>query len=118
MPTLARTCSRIPSSSNGASSAATIRSATCRPVGAVARADEQHGELVAAQAGERVARFHGVAQAAGDVLQQPVAVGVAERVVDGLEIVEVDDHERERGARATQLALEPLAQQHAVGQGS
>ena len=77
-------------------------------VRAVARADEQHGELVAAQAGERVARSHGVAQAAGDLLQQPVAVGVAERVVDRLEIVEVDDHEHERwrrgGAAGTRAA--------------
>ena len=59
-------------------------------------AGEEDGELVAAEAGERVVGAQGAAEPAADLLQEPVAVGVAEGVVDGLEVVEVDDHQHER----------------------
>lgn len=51
--------------------------------------------------------------------QQLVARAVAEAVVDRLEVVQVDEHQRQLGARALSqrdLAAEQFAQQRAVGQ--
>ena len=56
-------------------------------VGALARQDP---ELVAAEARDRVAVAQAADEALGDELQQHVAVLVAERVVDLLELVEVE----------------------------
>ena len=79
---------------------------------------QHHHELVAADAADGVARAQLRRQAASDLLQQRVAYGVAERVVDGLEPVEVDEHHR--GLAAVTLAEreclgEPVFQQAAVG---
>src|SRR3954447_24782195 len=60
--------------------------------------DEQRGELVAADAEERVAPAQRAAQGVGDVAKDLVAVLVAERVVEALEAVEVDEHDRRAGA--------------------
>ena len=52
------------------------------------------------------------------ILQQLVAGGMAQRVVDGLEVVEVeqvDGHDL-AALDARQRLLEPLVEQHAVGQ--
>ena len=57
---------------------------------------EQEHELVAAVAGEQAAIALGAAQPPGDAAQQPVAGAVAERVVDELEVVEVDEQQRDR----------------------
>ena len=54
----------------------------------------QDRELVAAEAGQDVVAAQQMAQARGDVDEQAVAVLVAHRVVDLLEAVEVDEHER------------------------
>ncbi len=54
---------------------------------------DQHGELVAAQACEHAARTRGAAQPLGHDLQNAIAEVVPERVVDGLEVVEVDEQE-------------------------
>ena len=94
-PTLARTLSTIPSSTKGWSSVPTSRVGEHLALVGPG-AGEEHGELVAAEAGERVGGAQRAAQPARDLLEQPVAVGVAERVVDGLEVVEVDDHQHER----------------------
>ena len=56
---------------------------------------EQHHELVAAQAGDDVALAQATGEARRDFLQQLVARLVAERVVDQLEAVEVDEQHRE-----------------------
>ena len=62
---------------------------------------DQDGELVAAEPRDRVRRPHGFAQPGGDLLQHLVARGVAEAVVDGLEIVEVEEDDGDaRAARA------------------
>ena len=56
-------------------------------------------------------------QAPRDLLQHRVALGVAERVVDVLEVVEVEEDHRERRAAAPaarQRLLDAVAQQHAV----
>ena len=59
----------------------------------------QHGELVAAEPGEGVAAPQRGPQPLGDLDQQRVAVVVAERVVDLLEAVEVDQQHRGRVRR-------------------
>ena len=79
------------------------------------RADQRE-ELVAAEAGERRRRRGVVAQPLGDLDQQRVADGVAEAVVDALEVVEVDEHDRDRLAGRGQHRLQALAEQRAVGQ--
>ena len=56
---------------------------------------QAHGELVAAEAGDLVLRAHARAQAIGDRDEQLVADRVAERVVDGLEVVDVDEEDGE-----------------------
>ena len=59
--------------------------------GAVA---QQHRELVAAQPGRQVVRAHRGAQLLRDAGEQAVAGRVPEGVVDGLEPVQVDQHDR------------------------
>ena len=75
---------------------------------------EQQAELVAAEARDRVGRAHRLAQAGGDVDQEVVAGLVAERVVDLLEVVHVDEQDRRERARVPAHALERLLQ--AVGE--
>ena len=58
----------------------------------VGRGRQQDGELVAAEPGDRVARAQDAGDARADELQQLVAAVVAERVVDLLELVEVEEH--------------------------
>ena len=60
-------------------------------------AGEQQHELVAAVAGDLVVRAQLALQQARDAAQQLVAGGVAARVVDALEVVEVEDDGAERG---------------------
>ena len=55
--------------------------------------DREDRELVAAQARDGVARAQRVAQPLAGDLQQPVTGGVAERVVDPLEVVEVEERD-------------------------
>jgi hypothetical protein len=57
-------------------------------------ARQQDGELVAAEAGDGAQRVHGAHQPQADLAQQLVAQEVAERVVDLLEAVEVEDQQR------------------------
>ena len=58
----------------------------------------QHGELVAAQPPDRVQRAHRSPHPLDDPAQQVVAGRVSMEVVDRLEVVEVEQHERERTA--------------------
>ena len=57
-----------------------------------------HHELVPAEAPERVGPADHAVQARGDRLQELVADGVAEGVVDALEVVEVDEQRRRTGS--------------------
>jgi hypothetical protein len=69
--------------------------------------------------GDRVGGAHAGDEAIGHALQQLVARVVAERVVDGLEAVEVDEHEGEAAVHARGIhhrLLEAVVQQDAVGQ--
>jgi len=86
---------------------------------AAAMLGQQQHEFVAAQARHRVDFARGVAQAPGHVLQHPVARVVAQRVVDELETVEVDeDHPQGQMVAPCHghRLVQPLAQQGPVGQ--
>jgi hypothetical protein len=52
-------------------------------------------EFVAAEPGDDVADARGVGEASGDGVQHPVAGFVSGGVVDGFEVVEVDEEQRE-----------------------
>src|ERR1700754_833661 len=81
---------------------------------------DQYGEFVAAQAGHDIARLQAGADASAYLEEQVVAHQVADRVVDDLEAVQVDEQHREQVARilaiVVQRLLETLQQQRAVGQ--
>ncbi len=80
---------------------------------------QHHGELVAAQARHDVGLAHLAVQAVGDLLEQVVAHGVAEGVVDQLEIVEVDEQHGGNILVAPCLRddlFEAHLEQHAVGE--
>ena len=79
---------------------------------------EDDREFVAAEPGDGVGGAHAASKARGDLLQQRVADLVAERVVDRLEAVEIDEHEREARALARRVdrrLLEPVVEKQAVG---
>ena len=78
---------------------------------------QQDGELVAAEARGRVHAAQGRAQAVGDADEQLVAGSVAQRVVDGLEVVEVDErdgHDLVVPRGALQRLLDAVEEQRAV----
>ena len=83
-------------SSAGPGSSARSRSATAWAYADVGDVHEQDAELVATEARREVRRAQPVADARRDRRQELVAGGVAEAVVDGLEVVEVEE---ERGDR-------------------
>ena len=56
---------------------------------------QQDGELVAADAGHQVGAGHAGLQPRADLAQEPVTRLMAERVVELLEVVEVDQQQRE-----------------------
>ena len=79
----------------------------------LAAAGDDHGELLAADPADDVARADARAEVVGELRQHVVADGVAEDVVDLLEVVDVDHHDRDvrvlgRGQR--QLAAEALVE--------
>ena len=81
-------------------------------VGALVGRGQQHDELVAAQTGDEVAVAADRAQPVGDLDEDAVAGGVAEAVVDRLEAVEVEQHDRGTGAGGTR----PRGEVRPVGQ--
>ena len=109
-------------SMNGSVSAARTRSATIMHVALVLHFVAQHGELVAAEARDRVAGAQHALDALGDDGEQLVAGLQAEAVVHDLEVVEV--HERPARPRAASRAScardqrvgEVFEQHHPVGQ--
>ena len=110
---LAAIWSSIPSTVKRSDSASAIRS----PAPSAAPAPgQQHRELVAAEPGDVVAGAQRGADPRPELGQHAVAGVVAERVVELLEVVEVDHEQRERAVRlarpldrAAQLAVEPAA---------
>ena len=98
-----------------------VEHAPGRPPHLVGAADvlEQDRELVPAQPRGRVAGPQAAAQPPGDARQQLVAGGVPQGVVDRLEVVEVEEQDRDRegGAQlARQRVFDAVAEQRAVGQ--
>ena len=85
----------MPSTVRPASSACAHPPADRLGVGRVGQDDR---ELVAAEAGEHVAGAQHRAQTRADLLEHEVAGAVAERVVELLEAVEVDEQQRDRRA--------------------
>ena len=82
-------------------------------------ADLHDGEFVAAEPRQRVGLANTGAQPAGHADQQPVAGGVAQRVVHLLEAVEIEVEHGQRRALAPRPGhrlLEPITKQRAVGQ--
>ncbi len=82
-------------------------------------AGQQHGELVAAEAGHGVDLAQAALQAARDLAEQRVAHAVAEGVVDVLELVQIHEHQRERpmvAARHARQLADAVGEQAAVGQ--
>ncbi len=78
-----------------------------------------HDELVAAEAAERVGLAYDALQPRRHRPQQLVPGGVPERVVDALEVVEVDEQGRDRrpvAARAAEHVTEPVDDQRPVRQ--
>ena len=80
---------------------------------------QQHQKLVAAQPGDDVLGCDRLAQPSGQHPQEIVADGVAEAVVDQLEIVDVDEQHRGRRTGAgglCQIPLQLLGELQPVGQ--
>ena len=73
-------------------------------------------ELVAAEAGDQVAGAHRRAQPVGHLDEQLVAGGVAERVVDDLEVVQVQEQAGQPAAPGRNRSATSLASSVAVGQ--
>ena len=72
---------------------------------------EDHRELLTADSADHVACAHGRAEGVGDLLEEVVADPVSVDVVDLLEVVEVEHHDRDRlarGRRAQELLPEPV----------
>ena len=65
----------------------------------VVQLGQRDGEFVAAEARHGVAVAHMALQAPADLLEQQVAGLVAAGVVDFLEVVEVDEQQRQRQCR-------------------
>ena len=111
--------SSLPPIASGRASASTIRSAVSAASSTRVDVLEQHGELVAAEARGGVAGADAGVEALGDGQQDLVAGGVAEAVVDRLEVVEVEEDDRQAGllaARAGDRLAHALDEQRAVGQ--
>src|SRR5690606_25392263 len=54
----------------------------------------KHHELVAAEPGDEILRTQHSPQPVGDHAQQAVAAGMTERIVDLLELIEIDEQQR------------------------
>ncbi len=86
---------------------------------AVAHIVQEDDELVAALPADRVRFAHAAFEAFDDFLEQGVADRVAERIVDRLEAVEVEEHQRHATLHAVRMRLrlgDAVAEQQAIGQ--
>ena len=116
---LARSVSSVWPTVIGSASVSSTRSATSAASWRSLLSSSSTRELVAAEAGGRVARADARLEALGDLDQHLVAGGVAEAVVDHLEVVEVhedDGDDAVLAARARQRVADALAEQRAVGE--
>ena len=108
-----------PSMTIGWASVARMRSTATTAASSAGEVGEQHRELVAAEPRGRVAGSEQAFEPAGHGAQQCVAGGVAEAVVDGLEVVQVEQQDRHREAVAAppaQGVRDAVGEERAVGQ--
>ena len=79
---------------------------------------QQHDEFVAAPARHQISLAQGTHQARGDLLQQRIADVVAEGIVDLLEVVQVDEQQRQAAIVMLMLqgALQALLELQTIGQ--
>ena len=80
---------------------------------------EEDGELVAGQPARGVARPDGVGQPARDLDEEPIARAVTQRVVDRLEVVEVEEQDRRHRPVASptcERVRDPIREQGPVGE--
>ena len=80
---------------------------------------DKHGKLVAAKTRDRVFVPHFAGQAFGDLAQQAITDEVSARVVDGLEVVEIEIEQSHVGAARPVIAeqfAQALVEEVAVGQ--
>ena len=85
----------------------------------VVEARAQQQELVSAEAADRVIGAKHAPQAVGDAAEQVVADGVSERVVDALEVIDVEEQHRGQAAVPAPPGggvAEPVEEQRAVRQ--
>ncbi len=64
---------------------------------------QNHHELIATNARHDVVVAHGAAEPACHLAQETITHGVAQRVVDALEVVHVNEHHRQAAAVATRI---------------
>ncbi len=84
----------------------------------IAAAAQHHHEVVAADTRRRVERGQRALDACGQQPQRRVAGSTAQRIVDQLEVVDVEQHDphRHAGRGGGSCALDAVGQQRAVGQ--
>ena len=85
----------------------------------VADTADQAGELVATHAADHILRANHTAKASTNDAQQLVAGGLAMRVVDLLESVQIEKHHRQHAPRLAsrgQLPVDTIAQEFTIGQ--
>ncbi len=120
MPMLGRTGSVCPATVNGSRNASEIRSAAAWPEDGLVVVEE-HTELVPSEACRGVGGPHGPSQALGRVHEKLVTGGVPPRVVDDLEVVEIEEEDGRPGvlvgpAQSVDRRGHPLREEHAVRQ--
>ena len=111
-PTLQPMRNWRPSISNGWRQDSRTWRATAIAASTFGRVIDEHRELVAAEPRDRVAGARALHETVREVAQQRIARAVPEAVVDGLEIVEVDEQHGRRHA----VADVPDRLVHAVGE--
>ena len=120
MPMLTRACTTVSPSVNGSrerrrGAARAARQAPSAPCGLL----EEDGELVPAESGRGVVAAQARAEPARDLDEQLVAGCVTEAVVDRLEVVDIEEEQRQVGPvalRANERVLDAVGEQRAVRQ--
>ena len=118
MPALAVSFSTMPSNGNCSWSAARARSGDPLGLVDILEIGHEQGELVTAKPGERIARGDRRFDLSGHVTKHPITDLVAQRVVDVLESIEVEQHQPDQNsgpAGIFECLFEAVAQQRAIG---
>ena len=79
---------------------------------------DQHGKFIPAQPGDRIAAPGGVQEPMGQRGEELITEAVSETVVHGLELVRVEEEDRDASAGpfgASERVLDAVVEEHAVG---